>query len=164
MRSSVPPLARSIHLSLATLVLASLLFVVDTAYAPSASAGACFAHALTPFQFTDSRGTRVRFRGAGDCTDPVKGIRVHIRGIMDGVVVNENDASQNKCGSPTNPATILRCPQTPGDYFAISTPRRSGCHAYSTHVWIDVVWPSIAFWALRQDEDVSGVIFIGPGC
>jgi hypothetical protein len=147
-----------------TLVVALLLASIAITDARPATAGVCIAHSLTPVKVKTTSGDRVRFRGAGECTDPVKGIRVHIQGLMDGAVVNENNADLNKCGGPTSPAVHLRCPAAAGDYFAISTALRSGCHTYQTKVWIDIVWPNIAFWALYQDDDYSYTIRLGPGC
>lgn len=125
----------------------------------------CIAHALAPYQFQTKSGEyRIRYRGAGECSDSVNGIRVHIHAIRDGVDINSNESyiDQNTCGGVTHPTNILRCPKT--GYFAISTQRASGCHLYNTRVWIDVVFGGGGTWWLRVDEDVSYGVYIGPGC
>lgn len=108
--------------------------------------------------------SKVRFRGWADCISGVKGLRVHIQAFMDFGVVNENNAAYATCGSPTSPPNYTRCPVPAQDDFSIATPLRSGCHAYYTYVWIDVVWIGTAFWSLRQDQDQGSLRYLGPGC
>jgi hypothetical protein len=141
--------------------------VVLVGQAPPSHAASCFAHALTPLQFTSSTGEkRVRFRGYGDCTTGVKGIAVHIEGERDFVVVVSNDGyiSQNTCGGPTHPSTIVRCPGTAFTYYAISTHVTSGCHRYSSEVIIDVVFGGNANWNYQVNQDPSATILAGPSC